>query len=144
VRASFADVAIAAALFALAAAGCASTTREEIQRGVAAEVLACPGDRIEMTPVAGETRMARGCGREKMLTCASFPSGEHCFPMQDLQARASFELDCHEPPVTIRALDALGHTVGVDACDQRAVYQYVSVGGHYDWVLSSRVPRAGQ
>jgi hypothetical protein len=119
--------------------GCATANREALQRGIAPEKLQCDEKQITMTPFAGETRIFTGCGREVWFTCASFPSGEQCFPMQDLRARASFEMDCADKAtITFTPLDAAGHTVGASACGKRTVYQYVQTAAwKYDWVATS-------
>ncbi len=120
--------------------GCfATANREALQRGVAPQKLQCDEKQITMTPFAGETRIFTGCGREVWFTCASFPRGEQCFPMQDLRERASFEMACAEKSaITFTPLDAAGHSVGVSACGQRMLYQYVQTAAwKYDWVATS-------
>ena len=92
-----------------------------------------------MTPFAGETRIFTGCGREVWFTCAGFSRGEQCFPMQDLRTRVSFELGCTDKAsIVFKPLEESGHTVGVEACGKRGVYQYVQIAAwKYDWVLNS-------
>jgi hypothetical protein len=110
-----------------------------LQRDIAAEVLSCPKTEIKLEVFAGETRIARGCGQEKWLTCEGIMANgsyEQCFPMQDLKKRALFESKCETPDdVTFVALDGLGHTVGVTACGKRGSYQYISTGSNFDWVM---------
>ncbi len=115
---------------------CVSYSVQSVQVSAASDVLKCPKERITLTPFKGDTNVARGCGREVMLTCAA-PSG--CFPMQDLRQRASFELGCSDKAaLEIVPLDELGHTVGVTGCGKKSVYQYVQVSaGGFDWVLGS-------
>lgn len=120
--------------------GCfATANREALQRGVAPEKLQCDEKQITMTPFAGETRIFTGCGREVWFTCANFPRGEQCFPMQDLRERASFEMGCAEKSaITFTPLAPNGHSVGVSACGQRMLYQYVQTAAwKYDWVATS-------
>jgi hypothetical protein len=125
--------------FALTA--CVTTrTKEEAERDVATQVLKCPSESIELVPFAGDTRIAKGCGGELMITCAQFAyQPEQCFPMQDLRQRAAFELDClDKASIQLVPLDALGRTVGVTGCGKRGTYQYVQVASSkMDWVMSS-------
>ena len=111
----------------------------------AAGRLDCPEGAIALSPFASATRIARGCGKQVMITC--LPPGSfagmlgQCFPMQDLHRRAAFELDC-DPAEVVDAepLDDAGRVVGVRGCGRRVVYQYVQVGDIYNWVRSGQVP----
>jgi hypothetical protein len=112
------------------------------ERTVASMRLECSADDVTIEDFAGMTRIAHGCGKQVMVTClepGSFagPTGE-CFPMQDLRTRAAFELSCDPNAVELTPLDAEGHTVGVNGCGARAVYQYVKVGQNYNWTLSTK------
>ncbi len=111
----------------------------EVKIDAASQFLKCPATQIQLSPFAGDTDIAAGCGRTKMVTCGTFPlGGEQCFPMQDLQTRAGFELGCDPSAVKLTPLDGTGWLIGVNACGRSAVYQYLLGGDHYDWRLSSR------
>jgi hypothetical protein len=121
------------------AMGCSHPSHETLQWSVAPRKLSCDQKQITAKPLAGDTRIFTGCGREVWMTCASFSTGEQCFPMQDLRARAAFEMGCEDKAsLTFAALDASGHTVGVTACSKRIIYQYVQTEAwNYNWVATS-------
>ena len=140
------------ALLAVGLSACAVVTPETLQRSSASEVLGCPEGQVTLFPFKGVTHIARGCGRERMMTCAP-GDFDSCFPMQDLRKRAAFEMSCDPTALQFTALDADGYDVGVAGCERRVVFQYVRVSGghdedgeftvddsHYDWVRSQPIP----
>lgn len=115
--------------------GCSITT-QEAKRIDAPRSLECPAEQLTYQPFAGETEIVKGCGKEELVTCVrNLYGGSSCFVMQNLPARAVFDLDCDKASIELTPLSTDGQTVGVRGCNRKATYQYVQVSQtKMDWV----------
>jgi len=109
--------------FLLVAVGCAS---QKVLVKTAASELQCAESEIKTYPQDTYLSHVEGCGRKNVYLYAN---GEWSSPLR----RASFDLDCPNWKLRVRALDQT--TVGVAGCERKATYVLDRIRGA--WVLNS-------